>query len=121
MSVALNDSIRGISLFSRRTFVGGSLAATVAAVGPTSIAVPAPKQSTFVDLFRTPDSVTAFAGLNQAIPLERSGRRFASRNVAVEFAEQESGLDAYLVAPDVALTHLHARWRTKVDVGLLCF
>jgi len=53
--------------------------------------------------------------------MQRSGRGFGARNVAVEFVEQESGLEAYLASPDVALTQLHARWRAKVDEGLLCF
>jgi len=112
---------RGIRVISRRAFIGSSLAATVAAAGPYSPAAPTQKQSTFIDLLRTPDLVTAYAGLQQRIPLERSSRRFAARNIVVDFAEQQSGLDAYLVSPDLALTHLHARWRAKIDEGLLCF
>lgn len=108
-------------MVSRRTFVGSSLAATVAVVGPASIAAQATKPSTFVDIHRTPDSVTAYAGLGQRIPLDRSGSRFAAKDIAVEFAIQESSLDAHLVSPDLALTHLHARWRARIGEGLLCF
>jgi alpha-galactosidase len=108
-------------LLSRRAFVGSSLAATVAVAPPFSIAAPAQKTSTFVDLLRVPDSATAYAGLQQRIPLEKSGERFGARNIAVEFAVQKSGLDAHLVSPDLPLTHVHARWRAKISEGLLCF
>jgi alpha-galactosidase len=93
----------------------------MAVVGPTTLAAPAPRRSTFVDLLRAPDSVTAYAGREQRIALEKSAHRFAARNIAVEFMVQGSGADAYLTSPDIALTHLHARWLTKVDEGLLCF
>lgn len=107
-------------LLSRRSFLGTSLAATVAA-GPIANAAPARKPATFVDLLRSPDSVTAYSGLENPLSLQRSGPRFAAKNVAVEFIQRDAALEAHLVSPDLALTHLHARWRARIDEGLLGF
>jgi alpha-galactosidase len=107
-------------LLSRRSFLGTSLAATVVS-GPIANAAPARRPSTFVDLLRPPDSVIAFSGLDNPLPLERSGSRFTAKNVSLEFIQSDAALEAHLLSPDLALTHLHARWRARIDEGLLCF
>ena len=105
-------------MLSRRSFLGTSLAATVVSGAG---AAPTRKPSTFIDLLRPPESATAFSGLESPLPLERSGARFAAKNVSLEFIQRDESLDAHLASPDLALTHLHARWRTPIDEGLLCF
>ncbi len=107
-------------MLSRRSFLGTSLAATVVS-GPIANAAPARRPSTFVDLLRPPDSVIAFSGLDNPLPLERSCSRFTAKNVSLEFIQSDAALEAHLLSPDLALTHLHARWRARIDEGLLCF
>jgi len=105
-------------LLSRRSFFGKSLA-TLA--GPLANAAPVTKPSTFLDLHRPPDSVKAYSGLNQSIPLDRSGARFTGKSISAEFVQNQFGLEAHITAPGIALTHIHARWRSRIDERLLCF
>ena len=84
-------------------------------------AAPRQKPSTFIDLIHTPDLVTVYSGLDSAIALEKSGTRFGQKDVEIEFLERDSNLEVHVSSPATALTHVHARWRARVDEGLLCF
>ncbi len=107
-------------MLSRRAFVGSSLAATVT-VARAAAPASQPTQATFVELGRLPDSVVAYSGRERRIPLEKSPGHFAAGDIAVEFADQTSSLDLHLLSPHTPVTHLHVRWRARVDEGLLCF
>jgi alpha-galactosidase len=75
-------------------------------------------ESTFIDLMRTPDAVTAFSGLEDRITLERSGQRFAGKDVVVTAGLHENHCAISLSAPTTALTHVHIRWQTKISPAL---
>ncbi len=113
-------------MISRRTFLSHSAATSVVlAAGAHSDAVADPKgsagrTSTFVEILRTPNSVTAFAGLDNRLPLDRSGSHFGFRDVAVTLSEKSDELGVQIAAPTTALTHVQMRWLANVDSTLIC-
>ena len=113
-------------MISRRTFLGQTVATSaIAATGVASGAMAettglAGRTSDFVDLIRTPDSVTAFSGIDNPLPLSRSANNFTAKDVAVAVDEQATELSVRLIAPTSALTHLHLRWLVRVDPALIC-
>jgi alpha-galactosidase len=79
--------------------------------------------STFLDLLRPPDQVTAFTGLAHPVPLERAGSRWqcsAKIEVTTEHGgDKADGLSILLTSPMAAVTHLHLRWRGAMASHLL--
>jgi alpha-galactosidase len=73
-----------------------------------------------VELLRTPDSVTAFSGIDNRLPLERNGGNFAARGVDVSLHAQATELRVSVTAPTTPLTHLRLRWLASVDPTLIC-
>jgi alpha-galactosidase len=64
--------------------------------------------------------MTAYAGLESAVQLERGGSRWLGKGqveVATEFADNK--LAIYLSSPELAITHLHLRWKAAVAADLL--
>jgi alpha-galactosidase len=74
----------------------------------------------FVELLRTPGSVTAFSGVQTRLILDRSGSNFATHDVVVQIDEQATELSVRLAAPTTALTHLRLRWLARIDPTLIC-
>ena len=72
----------------------------------------------YLDLLRPPDHVAAYAGLENRIPLTRSGFRWQARGVEVEALPEEARVPIRLSAPSVSLTHVHVRWDIAVDARL---
>ena len=111
------------SLLTRRSFVGKAVAATVggAAMGSLSqmaSAAQASPASTYIDLFRYPDSVTAYAGLENAMKLARTGTRWQASGVEVEASPEAAKVAIRVSAPGAALTQIHVRWSVSVAPGL---
>lgn len=71
-----------------------------------------------MELFRPPDNVTAFAGLENRIVLMRSGARWQASGIDVEAALQAARVSISISAPGDALTHLRLRWNHAVDPSL---
>ena len=113
-------------MISRRSFLGqtlvtGAVAATGVASGSASIADDRiGRGSSFLDLLRTPDAVTAFSGLDNRLPLDRTGDRFAARDVIVTVAVRATESSVRLAASTTPLTHVRLRWLASVDPMLIC-
>jgi alpha-galactosidase len=105
-------------LLTRRSFLGKAAASSlVGAVGSVP-ALAASKTSTYFELFRQPDIVTAYAGLESRIALVRSGARWQAGAVEVEITPEPAKAAIQVSAPGAALTHLHVRWNLAVNAGL---
>ncbi|MGA7858442.1 MAG: hypothetical protein WCA11_10975 [Terracidiphilus sp.] len=113
-------------MISRRSFLSQSAATSaLIATGVNSVAVAQAKgrnahTSTFVELLRTPDAVTAFAGIDNRMTLDRSGGNFAVRDIVVAITEHHAELDVTIASPTTALTHVQLRWLVQVDPALIC-
>ena len=117
--------MRDGSLLTRRSFVGKAVAATVGGaaaggIGQTASASMARQSPTYMDLFRHPDSVTAYAGLENAMRLTRTGTRWQASGVEVEASPEAAKLSIRVSAPNVALTQMHVRWTVAVAPELRC-
>ncbi len=73
-----------------------------------------------MEVLRSPDSVTAFSGIESRMTLDPSGNHFTARDVAVSIQKQETALSVNLSAPTSELTHLHLRWLAPVNTTLIC-
>jgi alpha-galactosidase len=110
---------------SRRTFLG---TAAVASLGAASGVLTASAQSergtshasAFINLLREPDMVTAFTGIETAIPLTRAAQHWKAHSIDVEISPIGAELPIHLSAPQDSLTHLHIRWSEPVVSSLLC-
>ena len=76
--------------------------------------------STYLDLFRVPNRITAYCGLEDSFSLVRSGERWTGRSVELTTSPSPDELAVSLSAPKDALTHLHVRWSASVSNSLLC-
>ena len=76
--------------------------------------------STYLDLLRVPDRITAYCGLEDSFSLVRSGERWTGRSVVLTTSPSSDELAVSLSAPKDALTHLHLRWSASVSNSLLC-
>jgi alpha-galactosidase len=79
--------------------------------------------SSFLNLLRTPDAVTAFARFQRTlpegmIPLQRSGSSWTNQHVAVESILERKALVLALTAPSATIAAVHVRWNTKVSPQL---
>jgi alpha-galactosidase len=108
-------------MITRRSFLSQTAATGLIASSESFATAPngATPESTYIDLIRTPDIITAFSGLDDRIALERSGQRFAGKDVIVSTSLQEQECAISLSAPTIALTHIHIRWQSKVSPKLV--
>jgi alpha-galactosidase len=97
---------------SRRTFLSYGLAA-VATGGPPHGGTPAGRSS-FLDILRPPDHVTAYPEGGTLLHLHRFGVRWRAQDVEVltELKQAVEGheLSVRLSAVQTSLTHVHLRW-----------
>src|ERR1700744_633959 len=124
-AIKYDREMRDASLLTRRSFVSKAVAATVggAAMGafsPTASAAMASPSSTYIDLFRHPDSVTAYAGLENAMKLVRTGARWQASGVEVEASPEAAKVAIHVSAPGAALTQIHLRWAVSVAAEVRC-
>lgn len=105
-------------MISRRNLLAGlTTASGMALTGAPAIARSAPK-STFLDVIREPDRVTAFQGLDDPRALRRTSSGWDARGVRVRL-EATQTLRAELRAPAIHATHIHLRWNMPVSPGVL--
>src|ERR1700722_8508380 len=76
------------------------------------------KSSRVVDLLRLPDSVTAYAQLDDPILLTRSRNEWQGRGVVVESVVGLEEVAIGVNAPGVPLQFIHLRWREPVSESL---
>jgi alpha-galactosidase len=113
-------------MISRRSFLGQAAATGLIAASQASAATSshAHLEAALLDLHRTPDAVTAFAGLSDSITLPRSGERFAGKDVivSVDITNDVRATESHirLAAPTTAVTHIRLRWSSKVSPTLQC-
>ncbi len=113
------------SALTRRSFlrkgaaaIGGITVASTAAGEPgmaqTSQKAPAP--SSFLDLLRVPDAVTAYTSFAKMLPagriaLRATGSKWASGRILVESVVDHNALMLTLAAPSTSIVAVHVRWR----------
>ena len=110
----------------RRAFLGR---ATAAGAGAVALSPKASAQrrhfieraggSTYVDLLRVPDRVTAYCGLGDTFSLSRQAARWTGPSVEVETVAAGGEVVIRLTAPKEALTHVQLRWTLAVAPSLL--
>jgi alpha-galactosidase len=110
--------------FTRRELVAGLSRSGVATLAaglsvPTEIARPGDEAGTFVQILRVPDLVTGFCGLDQPIPLSRSGAHWAGAGLQVTTDPSGEDLKITIAATTSRPTHVHLRWRAAVDPEVL--
>jgi alpha-galactosidase len=100
-----------------------------AAIGGLTVAAAASKtsraqtrESSFLELLRPPDGVTAYARFERTlpagtIPLQRTGIEWRGGQVVVECTAQPDALVLTLVAPSTQIAAVHLRWQAKVTPG----
>ena len=79
--------------------------------------------SSFLDLLRVPDAVTAFERFERTlpagmIPLQRTGEQWTGKQVAVESKPERNALVLTLAAPSTPITVVHVRWNAVVMADL---
>jgi alpha-galactosidase len=82
-----------------------------------------PKASSFIELLRAPDNVTAYGGFARTLPAGRialrpAGMQWRGGEVAVESAVEQDALVLTLAAPSMPIAAVHVRWRSQVTPGL---
>jgi alpha-galactosidase len=105
-------------LLTRRSFLGRAVASSLLGAVTDAPAFAAAKSSTYLEVLRLPNHVTAYAGLEQRMELSKSGPRWQASGVEIETAVQATRMPIHVSAPGVALTHVHLRWEMPVDAGL---
>ncbi len=83
----------------------------------------APKPSSFLELVRAPDNVTAYTSFAGTLPagriaLQPAGVQWRGGQVAVECAVQQDTLVLTLAAPSNPIVIVHVRWRSQVVPAL---
>jgi alpha-galactosidase len=105
---------------SRRTVLRGlGLAACGAGASliPTKEAHAQPA-STFVNILRPPDEITAFSEEERPMPLERSGATWRSADIAVTCEEKAAELPLTVTAASSALLRIHLRWNLSLPADI---
>jgi alpha-galactosidase len=107
---------------SRRTVLRGISAVACAGVTATPSSTRASEtttsSSTFLQLIRQPDAITAFAEDPDSIALRRSGTTWTAQDIRVLVDEKNESLHLNLTAPSTPLVRLHLRWKLAVAAGL---
>jgi alpha-galactosidase len=84
---------------------------------PAKAAVPA--DSSYLNLLRPPDRITAYSGPENPFPLAGNGARWSGHSVVVNAEPANGELPIRIGSPADALTHLHLRWNSAVSDSLL--
>jgi alpha-galactosidase len=101
--------------------LGGITAISAAADERTN--QPSPRPSSYLDLLRAPDSVTAYGSFAQTLPagrisLQRTGEQWRGGQVVVESAARQDALVLTLAAPSTPVAAVHVRWRVQAAPAL---
>lgn len=109
----------------RRKLLAGAACVTLAGVTDTRVAMAegpesgSPPASTFLEILRLPDKVTAYSGLMQPHSLTRGGMRWQGDGIEIQTEASAGEMPVLISAPAVALTHVHIRWNASVASNLL--
>jgi len=81
------------------------------------------KASSFLDVLRFPDAVTAFERFEQTLPagivlLTQDGEQWAGRCGAVESRLERDALVLTLTGPSIPIVSVHVRWNMEVRPDL---
>ncbi len=119
-STSIEGSLSGATSVTRRTFLQTALTtAGAAALPPASADAQTNRQavaSTFIDLLRIPDRVTAYADLRNPLGLEQAAGsgQWRGSGVEVDTTVSSHAVAITIAAPQVQLRYVHLRWRTKI-------
>jgi alpha-galactosidase len=100
----------------------GTLAAASSNLAPTLQAqatpTPSPRPSSFLDLLRTPDSLTVFGSFRGTLPagairLQRLGEQWTGGQVVVESKVDHDSLVLKLHSPSAPVVLVHVRWQAN--------
>ncbi len=122
------ERVTPADLLTRRSFLRTGAAAVggitaVSAAGDERASGQSSKPSSFLDLLRAPDSITAYGNFAQTlpagrIPLQRTGEQWRGGQVVVESAAGQDALVLTLAAPSTPVAAVHVRWRAQVGPAL---
>jgi alpha-galactosidase len=108
----------------RRMFVATAGAAAIGGItaAPAS-AQRSPKPSSFLDLLRAPDSITAYGSFEKTLPagrisLQPAGLEFRGAGVVVQCTLDHDALVLTLTAPATPMAAVHVRWRLQPPAAL---
>jgi alpha-galactosidase len=105
----------------------GALAAASTSLAPNAHAQtpasPTPRPSSFLDLLRIPDAVTAFESFQQTLPagatrLQRRGEQWVGGQIEVESRVDRDGLVLTLQSPSTPVALVHVRWQVETSEEL---
>jgi alpha-galactosidase len=111
----------------RRSLLRTGLRVGAASLGSMAVRSAAgqrtPGTSSFVELLRAPDSVTAYSSFSKTVPegriaLQPAGVQWRSGPVVVECAVKDDALLLTLAASSTPIAMVHVRWRSQVPSGL---
>jgi alpha-galactosidase len=97
-----------------------NLAPKVQAQTPAS---PSARPSSFLDLLRVPDGVTAFESFQQTLPagatrLQRRGEQWTGGQIEVESRVERDALALALQSPSTPVVLVHVRWQFEISEKL---
>jgi hypothetical protein len=81
------------------------------------------RASSFIELLRAPDSVTAYGSFSKTLPAGRivlrpSGTQWQGGDVAIECGLSKDGMALSLTAPSTLVAVVHVRWQSHAHPGL---
>jgi alpha-galactosidase len=106
----------------RRNFLGAVVSTGLASMVPSRrLSPPAsnPRDKTFLEVIRQPDSATVFQDLDRPRSASRAAALWRSGEVLLRIEPEQNDLPIYISAPGTRLTHVHLRWNTDVPSSIL--
>jgi alpha-galactosidase len=107
----------------RRSLLWAGAASLGSLAAPSAGGQRTPRASSFIELLRAPDSVTAYSSFAKTMPagrtaLQPAGVQWRSGDVVVDCTVKENALQLMLAAPSTPIAVVHVRWRSQVQPGL---
>jgi alpha-galactosidase len=123
-------ALAGAAALTRRRFlrtgaaaIGGITAGEVHASSVDQAGARPPRPSSFLDLLRAPDGVTAYASFEKTlpagrVPLQPAGVEWHGGQVVVQCAVEQDSLVLTVAAPSTPVAAVHVRWRSEVSPNM---
>jgi alpha-galactosidase len=107
----------------RRSFLQVGAASLGGVAARSAAGQRTPRVSSFIELLRAPDSVTAYGSFARTLPVGRialrpSGAQWQGGGVAIECAAAQDALVLTLAASSTPVAAVHVRWQAQVSPGL---
>ena len=113
----------GSAAVTRRNFLYAALSTAGVASLPAGAEQPSSRalSSTYLNLLRPPDHVTAYADLQQPLKLDSSsaGEHWRGSGVEVDSIVSAQSVAITVASPQVELRYVHLRWQMTVSTDLL--